>query len=70
MKNTSTCPKCDSDDIIRITDPGIVRGNSVPGGVGRVPVVRYVCAACGFSEEWIEGDLELRQLKQQHRERS
>ncbi len=70
MKNTTTCPKCDSVDIIRIVDRAIVQGNSVPGGVGRIPVVRYVCTACGFSEEWVEGDLELRQLKQQHRERS
>jgi predicted RNA-binding Zn-ribbon protein involved in translation (DUF1610 family) len=68
MKNSKTCPKCEATDIIRIVDPGTVyQRNAVPGGVGRTPVVRFVCAACGFTEEWIEGDLPLRQLKQYHR---
>jgi hypothetical protein len=71
MKNSKTCPKCQSTDIVRIVDPAkaIFQGNSVPGGVGRIPVVRYLCASCGFSEEWIEGDVELRQLKQRHQTR-
>ena len=72
MKNSNACPKCESTDIIRAVDPDlfVFRGNTIPGGVGRIPVVRFVCATCGFSEEWIEGDLHLRQLKQYHKGRS
>lgn len=69
MKNTSICPKCQSTDIFRIVDPDVflLRGNTVPGGMGRIPVIRLVCSVCGFTEEWIEGDLALRQLKQHHK---
>jgi predicted nucleic-acid-binding Zn-ribbon protein len=58
MKNTNTCPKCGSHDIIKID--GSVRyygaGNNIMTGLTRlsaVPVNRYVCSECGFSEEWI-----------------
>lgn len=58
MKNTHTCPKCGSRDII------IVEGNAGAYGVGNnipvgltifsyVKVDRYLCGRCGFSEEWI-----------------
>ncbi len=68
MKNSNRCPKCESTDIIRIAErEGIFcHGNTVAGSTPRIPVVRFVCAACGFSEEWIEEDLSRRQLKQYH----
>ncbi len=71
MKTSGACPKCESTDLFRIVDPdlAVLRGNTVPGGVGRVPITRLVCSACGFTEEWIEGDLTLRQLKQYHKKR-
>ena len=59
MKNTKICPKCKSDDIIRID------GNAGAYGVGNnimvgntifsaVNVNRYICCSCGYSEEWID----------------
>ena len=59
MKNTKTCPKCKSDNIIRID------GNCGPYGSGNnimvgstifstVNVNRYICCNCGFTEEWID----------------
>ena len=61
MKNSKTCPKCRSTDIIRV--PGEARaygaGNNsivVSGSIlfKFVLVMRYVCGSCGFSEEWID----------------
>ncbi len=57
MKNTHTCPKCQSKDIVRIpTQAGLHANRSVVlvGWGPGVMVTRYVCCACGFSEEWID----------------
>ncbi len=61
MKTTGRCPKCSGEEIMRV--PGrpdaFGAGNNIPLGtaifsaVNSVKVMRYVCAACGFSEEWI-----------------
>lgn len=59
MKNTRICPKCNSNDIVRVD------GYSGPHGSGNnimvgmsifsaVNVNRYICCACGYSEEWID----------------
>ncbi len=59
MKISRTCPKCESQQIIRI--PGDTRafgaGNNITTGAtifSAVRVTRYLCAACGFSEEWVD----------------
>lgn len=63
MKKTGVCPKCGGADIVRV--PGGVRStmdntqNFVIRGFQSAPVDRYICCACGFSEEWLrEEDLE------------
>ena len=64
MNNTKICPKCQSTDIVRID--GSVgahgAGNNVLLGMSifsAVNVNRYICADCGFTEEWIDkADLE------------
>ena len=59
MKNTKTCPKCSSSDIVRID------GYAGPYGAGNnimtkrtilsaVNVNRYICCNCGYTEEWID----------------
>lgn len=59
MKTTKICPKCGSNDIIKIegTVGAYGAGNNIP--VGRtiwsyVEVDRYLCGSCGYSEEWVE----------------
>ena len=58
MKTNDKCPKCGSTDILII--PGKCAsgvGNAIQVGftiIGAVPVTRYLCGACGFSEEWID----------------
>lgn len=55
MKNTNTCPKCGSRDILKI--PGYTgaygSGNNIPLTFSTVKVHRYLCCNCGFSEEWV-----------------
>lgn len=58
MKNTGKCPKCGNDDIIIVDGyaGGYGSGNNIMTGMtifSAVPVDRYICASCGFSEEWI-----------------
>ena len=64
MKNTKKCPKCGGSDIIFV--PGSAgpygNGNNIMEGLkiksikSAVPVDRYICTRCGFSEEWIDLD--------------
>lgn len=57
MKNTGICPKCQSNDIIRINgeDSGHGPGNNIRVGLlARVLVHKYVCCNCGYTEEWVD----------------
>ena len=59
MKNTGKCPKCGGTDLLFI--PGGVAaygaGNNIMSGgtiFTAVPVNRYLCIQCGYSEEWVD----------------
>lgn len=67
MKNTKTCPKCKSKDIVIFS--GSKRGSGTRGfcnslflGISAFSAVyinRYICCNCGYTEEWIsKKDLE------------
>lgn len=61
MKNTNKCPKCGSSDIIKILGHAGAygSGNNIMVGMtikSAVPVDRYLCADCGYSEEWVDID--------------
>lgn len=60
------CCKCKSNKIIRIPgETGIYgTGNNIPAGVfnGSVGVTRYVCAECGYVEEWIDNKNDINKL--------
>jgi ribosomal protein S27AE len=72
MKNSKTCPKCRSTDIIRL--PGDVRGygagNNVVVGkwlsMKLVLVTRYLCGSCGFSEEWIDSPDDIAKIRERY----
>ena len=58
MKNTKICPKCGGKDIFVVDGyaGAYGRGDNIDSGLtifSSIPVDRYVCAGCGFSEEWI-----------------
>ncbi|HXU29623.1 MAG TPA: hypothetical protein VN851_03510 [Thermoanaerobaculia bacterium] len=68
MKNTGTCPKCASHDLLRV--PGTIghggSGNNIQVGwwiYSGVMVTRLVCGNCGYSEEWIESPADIERLR-------
>ena len=69
MLHTHTCPKCGSKDILRIPDnPGrYASSNNIYTTratlLGRIPVIRHVCADCGYVENWVEGRGQLEKLR-------
>ena len=72
MKTTSKCPKCASSEIVRI--PGRTgafgSGNNIPLGTtvfSSIPVSRYLCSRCGYSEEWVDSDSDLQKLRDKYR---
>ncbi|HHU55099.1 MAG TPA: hypothetical protein GXZ48_00215 [Acholeplasmataceae bacterium] len=72
MKNSKTCPKCDSVNIIKIPGKhyGYGAGNIIMVGltaIKAVKVTRFVCERCGFSEEWIENKRDIDRLKAKYK---
>lgn len=61
MKHTNLCPKCRSNDIVRIdgsvgaygTGNNVILGSTV---FSAVKVHRCICCSCGYTEEWIDAD--------------
>lgn len=67
MKNTKLCPKCDSNNILKIPGKhtGYGAGNIIMVGltaVKAVKVTRFICEQCGYSEEWIENKEDIQRL--------
>ena len=64
MKNTRKCPKCGGSDILFVPGSAGAYGNGnnimkdlkIKSIKSAVPVDRYICTTCGFSEEWIDLD--------------
>jgi ribosomal protein S27AE len=67
MHQTKKCPKCQSGDLIKVLGNIGPHGNNIPMGfiAGTVMITRYVCGACGFSEEWIESKASIEALRKQ-----
>ncbi len=69
MKNTGKCPKCGSLNTVRIPDhPNrYASGNNIYTGtltlIGKIPVIRHVCCDCGYVENWVERESELRKIR-------
>ena len=68
MKNTGTCPKCKSKDIIRVFEDSrpYGAGDNIQIGlwiIDTIQITRYICGKCGFVEEWIDLPADIKQLK-------
>lgn len=69
MKNTRKCTKCGAINIVRIPDNPYrhASGNNIYTStatlIGKIPVIRYVCCDCGYVENWVERESELRKIK-------
>jgi hypothetical protein len=71
MRNSKTCTKCRSNEVIRI--PGVIgaygSGNNIPVGrtiYSSVKITRYLCAVCGFCEQWVEAADDLAKIKKKY----
>jgi hypothetical protein len=68
MKQNDKCTKCGSPNLIQIpVIPG--DGPHIAVGVGvmhAIPVMQFVCGACGFIETWVAGDDDLAKLREQY----
>jgi predicted nucleic-acid-binding Zn-ribbon protein len=66
VKNTGRCPKCSSTNVLRFFgERGTASGGGVRTGVtifSVVPLARFVCADCGFTEHWVEDKAEIARL--------
>ena len=68
MKNTKCCPKCKSQNIVRVPDDAHrYLANSIcitkVAWVKRIPVARYVCCDCGYVENWVETQKERGEIR-------
>jgi predicted RNA-binding Zn-ribbon protein involved in translation (DUF1610 family) len=68
MKNTNHCPKCNSEDIIRVKgqSKGWGAGSNIPTGLTifeATLVTRYVCGNCGFIESWLDSLEQIEKVK-------
>ena len=56
MKNTKICPKCCSQQIVKISGGKHDQSNNFAIGYpsyAKIRVDRYCCLSCGYSEEYI-----------------
>lgn len=72
MKIKQECPKCNSENIIRI--PGEVgpygSGNNITVGatiLSAIKVTRYLCGNCGYTEEWIDNKQDIEKLTKKYK---
>jgi len=69
MKNARICPKCASQNIVRVPDHPFrhASGNNIYTStvtlLGKIPVIRYVCCDCGYVENWVEQCRELEEIQ-------
>lgn len=69
MKHTGICPKCGGRAVLRIPDNPMrhASGNNIYTSsltlAKKVPVIRYVCGQCGYTENWVEAPSQLDELR-------
>ncbi len=69
MKHNRKCPKCESEEILKIPGPATVgktKNVISKGFLSRANIDRYVCSICGFTEEWIAKANDLVDLKKKY----
>jgi hypothetical protein len=66
MKNTHTGPRCGGQQVLRIEESSWAHGNNIAAGWLPAPVTRHLCAACGYSEEWIDDPENLKKLRKKY----
>jgi len=72
MKNTKKCPKCQSNDVIKI--PGTFQnegyGNNIKAGftgLSMVLVTKYLCCNCGYIEDWVDHPEDIKKIRKYYK---
>jgi hypothetical protein len=69
MRNSKTCPKCRATDIVRVPISRWWRGGynwifiGMLGATNAVGVTQYLCASCGYIEEWVDSSDDIAKVK-------
>lgn len=68
MRDQKVCMKCDNREIAQI--PGGTAWNGRPNKMKinnfkMIPVVRYICLSCGYTEEYIDNKEDLERVRSQ-----
>lgn len=71
MKYAKQCPKCGSTDLILYHNDGFPDDSKRGIMVGitifsSVPMERYICCNCGYTEEWVDRSC-IEELKRSHK---
>lgn len=61
------CSRCNSEQFVKIDNTSGQHFSRIKTGALTVAEVsRYVCCSCGFTEEWIENDDDLKRIKEKY----
>jgi predicted nucleic-acid-binding Zn-ribbon protein len=63
MKNSKKCPKCQSTGIVKIGGTGNVLVNAIKWPWNTVKVTKYLCASCGYLENWVDAAEDVARVK-------
>lgn len=67
MKKTNRCCKCNSEAVLKIDNN--LGAQFTPVRIGMLAVAstaRYICCDCGYMEEWIIDQKDLKKLKKKN----
>ena len=65
MNNSRTCPKCQSTLVVKVDNSRGQQFNPIKtGALSVAQVSRYVCCDCGYVEEWIENNKDLKKIEE------
>lgn len=64
MKQAGVCPKCASRHIVRVPSEFGTANQVKLGAFELADVSRYICASCGFMEQYIEDEPALAKLRE------
>lgn len=68
MKNTETCPKCNSTNCIEIENTFSKQSNAIKITTFTCALTtRYICCDCGYIEEWIYNLEDLQKIKNKYK---
>jgi len=71
MKITESCPKCKSNEVVKIDNWSVQQFSHIKIGIISVAeVAHYVCCECGYIESWVESSHELKKIKEKYGSKS